>query len=93
MKINTLYVPSLDNDDNITGYSRIIFPEIEKTDEELANIKEYAIASKIGTYNSLIGHITNEPGFIKEDPDLIIHEEKVGSFESALNIFGYTMRR
>ena len=94
MKINTLYVPSLDNDDNIIGYSRIVFPEVEKTIEELANLKEYSIASKIGTHNSLIGHTpSNEPGFIKDDPDLVIHEEKVGSFESALNIYGYTMRR
>jgi hypothetical protein len=93
MKIDRLYMPSLDQDDNIEGFSRITFPEVEKSIEELANLKEHIIVSKIGTSNTLLGYKDNEPQFIKDNPTIVIHEEYVHSFESALNIFGYSMRK
>jgi len=92
-KINCIYIPSLDIDDNITGYSRVVFPEVEKSIDELSNLKEYSIVCKLGTSNDLLGHTNDEPIFIRANPDLVIQEELVSSFESALNIYGYTMRR
>ena len=59
-KINCLFAPIFGTADELMGYTAIRFPETEKEEQDLIDIKNVQISNRVGHNDDFIRHIRDD---------------------------------
>lgn len=87
--INSLFVPNIGTNDTVQGYTVIRFPTVEKDLEDLVNIKNAEIASRVDTRQDLLRHLQDKDKILVT----VTNTRHAPSFDIALKWFETMTRK